>query len=229
MLNNQDSESDFKAFVASICKRLTMYTLSGSFKEVAACISGYEHATSHKLFGAPNTLTFSGFVCRKLSFPRNYFWTAVIQSATKSDEEAIAKTASLITEFLDLKTAYSNDEIIAFALRTAEKPTNGEPEKIYRLLSQAILRGDQKVIEPLIQAHERAAVLWRGAYSSGVVEQLEATSNEQPIRRIYESEDGGKVRLLTAGLPFQMEVDLINGEWKVNAEPIIDLWMSHTA
>ncbi|MCB0851960.1 MAG: hypothetical protein KDD63_07065, partial [Bacteroidetes bacterium] len=96
-------------------------------------------------------------------------------------------------------------------------------EKIFRIFDKALLTGDRKVIESLIIENKDAEVLWAKAYPKIVALKLNEISEAQPIKSIPVSEDGKTVKIITQGWPFPILMNFINGEWKVNAEKIIEL------
>ncbi len=195
-----------------------MYCLGKSFNEVSAFINGYTSAKQTPISGTD----FHRFVCLKNSFPTNYVWTYVIKSCTKNDEEAISIMEKTILEFCELKNQMNEDELMKFAIDKA-KTNEGEPEKIFREFDKALLNGDKEVIQSLILDNEKAELLWIGKYPKSVAEQLSELSDGQSIKRIYESENRQNIKILTSGWPFPIEMVLKNGEWKINADKIIEL------
>ena len=213
-----EKESTFTEFIEHICKRPLMYCLGGSFNEVSAFINGYSSAKKTPISGTD----FHQFVCLKNSFPSNYVWTYVIKTCAKNDEEAITIMKDTILEFCELKNRMNKDEIMQLATDNA-KMKEGEPEKIFRKFDNALLRGDKEVIQSLIVDNEKVDLLWIGKYPESVAEQLSNLSDNQPIKRIKESEDGNSVEIIASGWPFSIELILKNDEWKVNADKIIEL------
>lgn len=195
-----------------------MYCLGNSFNEVSAFINGYTSAKKTPISGTD----FHRFVCLKNSFPTNYVWTYVIKTCSKNDEEAISTMEKTILEFCELKNRMSEDELMQFAIDNA-KTNEGEPEKIFREFDNALLNGDKEVIQSLILDNEKAELLWIGKYPKSVAEQLSELSDGQSIKRIYESENGQNIKILTSGWPFPIEMIMENGEWKINADRIIEL------
>ena len=47
-------------------------------------------------------------------------------------------------------------------------------------------------------------------------------SEGQPIKRIYQSEDQTKVKLLTADFPFPFEMNFRDGSWKIDVSQLIE-------
>ncbi|WP_405569031.1 hypothetical protein [Winogradskyella sp. Asnod2-B02-A] len=213
-----EKEPTFTEFIEHICKRPLMYCLESTFNEISAFINGYSFAKKTPISGTD----FHRFVCLKNSFPTNYIWTYVIKACAKNDEEAISLMKNTILEFCELKNRMNEDEIMQFAIDNA-KTKEGEPEKVFREFDNALLKGDKKVIQSLIVDNEKADLLWIGKYPKSVAEQLSDLSDGQSIKRIYESENGQNIKILTSGWPFPIEMILENGEWKVNADKIIEL------
>ena len=208
----------FKEFIEHICKRPRMYTFGGTYNETAAFIQGYSLGNQTPI----SDRTFNQFVCLKYSFPTNYFWTYVIKECAKDDKEAISLMGKTILEFIDLKSTMTEEELLEHAVDSS-KSEEGEAEKIFRIFDKALLTGDRKVIESLIIENKDAEVLWAKAYPKIVALKLNEISEAQPIKSIPVSEDGKTVKIITQGWPFPILMNFINGEWKVNAEKIIEL------
>ena len=195
-----------------------MYCFESTFNEISAFINGYSFAKKTPISGTD----FHRFVCLKNSFPTNYIWTYVIKTCAKNDEEAILIMKNTILEFCELKNRMSEDEIMQFALNNADVK-EGEPEKVFREFNNALLTGNKTTIQSLIIDNDKAKILWNGKYPDSVAEKLNVLSNNQPIKRINESEDGKLVEIIASGWPFPIELLLKNDKWKVNAEKIIEL------
>ena len=45
----------------------------------------------------------------------------------------------------------------------------------------------------------------------------------QPIKKIYESEDKRLIKIISSGWPFPIEMNYLDGKWKVDASNIIEL------
>ncbi|MCH2196960.1 hypothetical protein [Kordia sp.] len=218
-----EKELIFTEFIEHICKRPAMYCLGSTFNEISAYINGYSHAKKAPISGAD----FNQFVCLKNSFPTNYAWYYVIKTCSKNDTEAIALMKDTILEFCDITSRMSIEQVMNYAIKNANTQKEGEPEKIFRKFDRALLSGNKAVIESLVLDIEKADVLWQGKYPNEVAEQLEELSNKQPIKRIYESENGKSIKILASGWPFPIEMIQKNGTWKINAGKIIKL-RTHT-
>ncbi|RKH81171.1 hypothetical protein D7X99_19710 [Corallococcus sp. AB032C] len=97
----------------------------------------------------------------------------------------------------------------------------GSPEDVYRRFMLANLTGDEQAIRPLILDHPDAALLWPGkGYPKDVADALGAQTREMKITRLKEAPDS--VVLQSPASPLPMEVRRVNGEWKLDASPIIE-------
>ncbi|MGB1039800.1 MAG: hypothetical protein ACPGVD_02920 [Flavobacteriales bacterium] len=214
-----EKERTFPEFIEHLCFRPKMYCLEGTFNEVSAYITGYSSAKKTPISCGTS---FNRFVCLKNSFPTNYFWTYVIKTCSENDEERIMNMKNTILEFIELSNQLSEEELMQFAINNADVK-EGEPEKIFREFDNALLLGNKKTIQSLILKNDKADILWNGKYPNSVAEKLNELSDNQPIKRIKESEDGKSVEIIAAGWPFSIELLLKNDEWKVNADKIIEL------
>jgi hypothetical protein len=213
------TEEEFKAFIGHVCDRPNMYAPRGNFEGIAAFIHGWATGGEVAVFDRP----LWRYICLKLGFPTNYLWSSVIKNATKTSEEAIALTKTLFLEFLELKDQMTPEELDQHAFKTKLVKEEGAPEKIFRKFDRALLRGKQSEIEQYLIPHENAHVLWQGAYPTDVSATLNDMANNQPIRRVYESEDNSTVRIIAAGWPFEIEIKLIGNNWKIDAKDIIKI------
>ncbi|WP_162623316.1 hypothetical protein [Confluentibacter sediminis] len=192
--------------------------MEGTFNEVSSFIQGYCSAKKTPISGTE----FNRFVCLKNSFPTNYIWTYVIKNCMKNDEDGISNIKETILEFLELSNRMNVEELFQFAIDNANT-SEGEPEKVFRKFENALLLGNKKIIQSLILDNDNADLLWKGKYPDSVAEQLNEISENQPIKRIKESENGKSVEIIATGFPFTIELILKNNEWKVNADKIIKL------
>lgn len=213
-----EKEQTFSEFIEHICTRPLMYCLGGGFNEVSAYINGYSHATNSPIEGSD----FHKFVCLKNSFPTNYVWMYVIKTIARDDKEAILIMKNTILEFIELKKQLSVEELLQYAHDKA-KIEEGEAEKVFRLFDRALLTGDRKVIQSLILENDNAYVLWSGKYPDSISEKLSELSQKDPIKIIKRAEKENLIEVIASGWPFPIEMILRNGEWKVNAEKIIEL------
>jgi len=97
----------------------------------------------------------------------------------------------------------------------------GAPEDIYRRFMLANLTGDEKVIRSLILDNPDAALLWSGgSYPEPVAAALGKQYREIQITRVMDEPE--RVVLQSSAAPVPMEVRRVNGEWKLDAAPIIE-------
>jgi hypothetical protein len=216
------TKPSFKEFIQHICTRPMMYTLGGTYNETAAYITGFSAGIDSLI----NDRTFDRFVCLKNSFPTNYVWTYVIKECAKNDNEAISQMMNTILEFIELKNTMTEEELMRFAIEKS-KSDEGEVERIFRKFDSALLKGDKAIIESLIIENENAEILWTGEYPKDVAVKLDEIASSQPLKKILVSEDGNKVQIIASGWPFPIEMNFINGEWRINADNIIALRMKN--
>lgn len=195
-----------------------MYTLGGTYNETVAFIQGYSSRNKTPI----SDRTFDRFVCLKNSFPTNYLWSYVIKECSENDNAAISLIEETILEFIDLKSKMTEEELVQYAT-DFYKNEDDEAEKTFRIFDKALLTGDREVIQSLIIENKEAEVLWSDSYPEDIALQLNEISSNQPIKRIPISEDGSKVKMIAQGWPIAIEMCLINGDWKINPEGIIEL------
>lgn len=212
----------FVEFIQQICVRPRMYTLNGAYNETAAFISGFSSASDSPI----SSRIFDRFVCLKNSFPTNYAWTYVIKECSKNDNEAILLMVNTILEFIELKNTMTEEELMRFAVKNS-KSEEGEAEAIFRIFDSALLTGNKEVIQSLIFENEHSEILWAKSYPKDVASKLNELSASQPLKRIPISEDGSKVKIITQGWPFPIEMEFTNAKWRINADKIIALWVNN--
>jgi len=215
-------EISFEKLLNHICSRPGMWTPKGTFDEVYSLILGYSMGKDDTPISGNDWKVFNKYVCIKYGFPTKYVANYVFENCVENDEEAIQLLEKTILEFGDLKQRMTNEEIFEYAVSNF-KHEEGEPERIFRIFDKALLEGDEKTIKSLIEEHEHQSILWKGAYPEDVAISLDQISSGQPIKRIYESEDKTKVKLITADFPFPIEMNYKNGNWKIDATKIIEL------
>ena len=106
---------------------------------------------------------------------------------------------------------------------SAQGNASATPEDVYRSFMIANLSGDEATIRPLVLEHEGAAVLWQGAYPAEVASELSDHYRRMDISRV-EAEDPDaidRVVLHSSAVPMPLEVVRVDGQWKIDAEPII--------
>jgi hypothetical protein len=97
----------------------------------------------------------------------------------------------------------------------------GSPEDVYRRFMLANLTGSEQALRPLILEHPDAALLWsEGAYPPEVAEALAQNTRKMAITRIEEEPD--RVVLRSSDSPIPLQVRRVNGEWRLDASPIIE-------
>lgn len=107
-----------------------MYTLHGTFGEVAAWLSGYGAA---RVGGDPLGSTFRSFVSWRLGFPDKVAWEASIRDASLNDSEARELLAELATSFADeLASRNKAGGPIAFHHERAPPDVPDSPEEAVR-------------------------------------------------------------------------------------------------
>lgn len=218
-------EISFKELIKHVCSRPGMYTPKGTFGEVYSLIFGYSLGNKNTPISGDNGKIFGNYVCLKFGFQTKYTTNYVFEICTDNDDEAIKLLEETINEFDSLRKRMTSNEILDYAA-TNFKYEDGEPEKIFRIFDEALLNGEEKVIKPLIEEHEHQSILWKSAYPKEVGKLLKQISEGQPIKRIYESEDKTRIKLLSADFPFPIEMSLKDGNWKINASRLINLRMS---
>lgn len=201
-----------------------MYTPKGEFAEVYSLFVGYSLASTGSPISNDKWNAFNEYVCIKFGFPTKYVASYVFNSCTRSDKSAIELFKNTLIEFVEESEKRPLDELLKI-VRHESTSKEGEPEIIFRLFSDALLEGKEEVIKNLIEEHENQSVLWEGKYLNKNAELLKMSSKEQPIKRLYESEDKTKIKLITSDYPFPIEVNLKNGNWKIDASPIIAIRM----
>jgi hypothetical protein len=102
--------------------------------------------------------------------------------------------------------------------KAGDKP--GSPEDVYRRFMLGNLSGDEKAIRTLVLDHPEAAILWSGgSYPAPVAEVLGKQYREMKISRMTDEPE--RVVLQSPASPVPLEVRRVNGEWRIDASPII--------
>ena len=168
-----DDSDTFIELVNNICRRPRMFTLNGTFGEVAAVLTGIQIASPNSPISEVDQKTFSSFVTSRLLVPSKYSWPGAIRMVADDDETAISRLHELLIEFVTLRKTKSLDEIRELAARTQDEYSETEPAKLWRQFLAARYSANRAEIEPLIMPNPDAAVLWRGQPTpSGVAAQL---------------------------------------------------------
>ena len=94
------------------------------------------------------------------------------------------------------------------------------PEDVLFEFLIANLGGSEEEIRPLIVDHPDAALLWQGAYPPEVAALLAQQYEGMDIARVEEQQD--RVLLQSSASPIPLAVVRIDGEWRVDASPVIE-------
>ena len=102
------------------------------------------------------------------------------------------------------------------------------PEKVYRELMLALLRGNEAEIRDLIVDHPDAAILWEGgAYPKEAAAPLREAYESMEIRRVYAPRaDGGRstqITLESVAIPIGLAPSSEPGGWRIDAGPLIEM------
>jgi hypothetical protein len=215
------SAVDFIGMVDSICKRRHLYVCGGTFYEVCAFLSGYATASPTCSLSGEKWRAFNSFVCARLRFPEKLAWPYVIKQACHDDDEAVERLRDLLVEFDRRIQSESPEEFVRDEMSHARSQVEGEPEKAWRRFFRAYLAGKRIEIEPLIQPHPEAEILWSGGCPDDVAGLLSQIDESYLISKISGSEDSGEVTLITADFG-AIALKRTTTGWKVDATPIIE-------
>ena len=94
------------------------------------------------------------------------------------------------------------------------------PEDVLFEFLIANLGGSEEEIRPLIVDHPDAGLLWQGAYPLEAAALLAQQYEGMEIARIEEQPD--RVLLQSSASPLPLAVVRVDGEWLVDASPIIE-------
>lgn len=94
------------------------------------------------------------------------------------------------------------------------------PEEVLFEFLIANLGGSEEEIRPLIVDHPDAALLWQGGYPPEVAALLAQQYEGMDIARVEEQPD--RVLLQSSASPIPLAVVRIDGEWRVDASPVIE-------
>lgn len=216
-----DATDRFIELLECLCTRSGMYVNGDEpFYEVCAYVNGYAYGTQGSPISGERYRAFSNLVCATFRFPDKYVWPYVIRTCSRDDNEALQKLQSLLTEFAVRTRTEPAETLIEEARARVVEYHEGEPEQVWRRLSNALLRGQRAEIEPLILPHPDAAILWQGAYPQDVAESLEELAERDPVTRIVGDEAEGHVIVMSADFG-PVHVKLNGGTWWVDASEII--------
>jgi hypothetical protein len=211
----------FIELVNGICRRRQMYVADGTFFEVCAYLSGYAAASRDCPLGGEGWSAFNEFVCAAFRFPSKYGWPYVLKQCSRDDDEAIAHLQRLLTDFAERTKTESLEEIVQDVVSRVRSHPESEPVKVWRRFSRAIHRGRKEDVEPLIQDHPDASVLWSGTCPDTVAPLLDQIAESYLVSVISGSEEDGEVIIITPDIG-PVGVKRIGGIWRIDATKIID-------
>ncbi len=216
-----DDTEKFIELVDNVCRRPDMFTVNGTFGEVAAVFTGIQIAAPNSPIADDDQRTFNSFVTSRLLVPSKYWWGGAIQMVAADDEAAISKLRDLLVEFATLRKTKTLDEIRGSAARALAEYTETEPARVWRQFLAARWAASRALIEPLIMPHPNAAVLWRGDPAPpGVAAQLDVISDSYVVSVVSGSVDSGEVSLATeVGI---IDAHLVDGQWRIDASLFIE-------
>lgn len=216
-----DSTDDFIELVDSICKRRHMYVCGGTFYEVCAYLSGYAAASTNCLLSGERWTAFNGFVCARFRFPQKHAWPYVIKHVGRNDDDAVYRLQELLVEFNRRTKSQSPEQIVRDEMSRATSQEEGEPEKTWRRFVRAYHRGVRHEIEPLIQPHPDAEILWSGTTPPDVAALLNEIQESYLVSQISGSEAGGEVTVITPDFG-PIPLKRFESGWKIDATAIIE-------
>jgi hypothetical protein len=222
-MNSIDS---FIELVGHLCTRRGMFVVGGTFYEVCAYLTGYARASADCPLSGEGWRSFNDFVCATFRFPSKYAWPFVLKQCSRDDDEAAVRLQRLLTEFAEGTRTKSHEEIVRDQVARASGHVEGEPVKAWHRFSRAIHRGRKEEIEPLIQEHPDADVLWSATYPDDVVPLLDQIQESYLVSPISGSEDDGEVTIITPDFG-PVNVKRIGGSWRIDASKIIDCWKAN--
>ena len=98
------------------------------------------------------------------------------------------------------------------------------PEEAYRIFMIAGLAGEESTIRPLVLDHPDSRALWQGPYPAAVADLLSEQYRTMEISRVDspDANDASRVLLQSSAAPMPIAAVKVNGEWKIDATPIIE-------
>lgn len=219
-MNTMDNPEEFIELANSVCRRPRMYTVNGTFGEVAAFFTGIAAGSTSSPISDFGALNF--FVTARLLVPSKFSWPSAILTVAADDDDAINRLRELLVEFATLRKTQSFDQIRSDAASRLSDYRKSKPATVWRQFLAARYRAIQAEIEPLIMPHPNASVLWRhDPTPPDVAAQLTAISDSFVVSVLSGSEESGHVRLLTELGVF--DAHFIDGNWRIDASSIIDI------
>lgn len=209
------------AVIRDVCHKPQMYVCGGSFYEVCAYISGYAAASPDCDLSGKHGNAFNEFVCATFRFPQKYVWPSVLKHISRDDHDAMTRLHIVLTEFLERTRSEAPEDIARQAMALARSHQEGEPEITWRKFKRAEHRGRRDEIEPLIQEHPDAEILWSSSYPEDVAPLLDAIQDSYLVGRISGSEAEGEVTIATPDFG-PVAIKHIGGAWRVDATNVIE-------
>jgi hypothetical protein len=98
------------------------------------------------------------------------------------------------------------------------------PEEVYRNFMIVNLAGEESTTRPLVLDHPDSHLLWQGPYPPAVADLLAEQYRTMEISRVDspDAQDENRVLLESSAAPMPTAVVKVNGEWKIDATPIIE-------
>ena len=152
-----DDTDKFIELVTNVCYRPKMFTLNGTFGEVAAIFTGIEIGGANSPIGHDQHCTLNSFVTSRLHVPDKFWWPGAVRLVAADDEAAIRQLAELLTEYAILRRTNSLEAIRKLAAKKASEYSEAEPAKVWRRFLAARYTADETQISPLIMPHPDAA------------------------------------------------------------------------
>ncbi len=227
---------EFIELVQGLCQRTGMYFSDESFNEVCAYISGYARGAPHSPLGGNGQEAFNSLVNYQQETPGNTWWPYSIRCKCVDDKEAIQRLEELIDLYLTELKSSSKEEILEHytelqQTRNRNRVSEPEPEALYRKFMIDSITGNEEIISPLILPHKDASVLWERscspeeeADSEDVAELMKDQYQEMVITRVCAPDTTEKrVQLLSPVVPVPLTAVKVNGRWRLDVSPIIEM------
>lgn len=220
------ADERFIELVNLLCNRPRLFVAGGSYHEVCAYLLGYAHGAADCPLNGDGGHAFQSYVCARLGCPSKYTWDFAVLQFSRDEDEAVARLQGLLKDFVERTRTESLEEIVRDVTRQARGREESGPVRAWRAFSRAIHGGGRHEIEPLIQSHPDAGVLWAASYPDDVAALLDQIQESQFVSIATGSEDFGEVTILTPDFGL-VGVKRIDGRWRVDASKIIDCWKAN--
>lgn len=215
--------TDFLQFVDEVCKRPQMFSKGRSFAGVIGWIEGYALGSASSLICDDARHVFNYYVTSKLKYPQKWIWSSAIEDLADSDKDAILMARDLIFEFALLCESKTLNEVHHYAEGLRRSHVEGMPEKAWRAFSKAIHRCRRDEIEPLIQQHPHASILWDSPPPpADVIAMLDGIAEDSIVSVVAGSEADGEVEIITPDFG-RVNVKYIDQTWRVDASKVITI------